>query len=83
MPKRTPAVKAVARLQPTVRAKGEPFLDLFGKDNQLNVYAGELEVRPPGAPTTGAGEARRLPVTNLLQLLIGRRAVETRTHSRG
>lgn len=29
MPKRTPAVKAVARLQPTVRAKGEPFLDLL------------------------------------------------------
>jgi hypothetical protein len=29
MPKRTPAVKAVARLQPTVRAKGEPFLDIL------------------------------------------------------
>src|SRR5207237_5163397 len=26
---------------------------LFGEDNRLNVYADELEVRPPGAPTTG------------------------------
>ena len=29
------------------------ILDLFAEDNRLNVYAGELEVRPPGAPTTG------------------------------
>jgi hypothetical protein len=28
------------------------LLDLFGEDGQLNVYAGELEGRPPGAPTT-------------------------------
>jgi hypothetical protein len=29
------------------------ILDLFAKDDQLiNVYAGELEMRPPGAPTT-------------------------------
>ena len=28
---------------------------LFFEDNRLNVYAGQLEVRPPGAPTTGAG----------------------------
>jgi hypothetical protein len=27
------------------------ILDLFAKDSQLNVYAGELEVRPPVAPT--------------------------------
>jgi hypothetical protein len=27
-------------------------LDLLAEDNRLNVYAGELEVRPPGAPTT-------------------------------
>jgi hypothetical protein len=26
-------------------------LDLFGEDSWRNVYAGELEVRPPGAPT--------------------------------
>jgi hypothetical protein len=28
------------------------FLDLFVEDSQLNVYAGEPEVRPPGAPTS-------------------------------
>jgi hypothetical protein len=27
------------------------ILDLFGEDSWRNVYAGELEVRPPGAPT--------------------------------
>jgi hypothetical protein len=27
-------------------------LDLFAQDNRLNLYAGELEVRPPDAPTT-------------------------------
>jgi len=27
------------------------ILDLFAEDSQLNVYAGELEVRPQGAPT--------------------------------
>jgi hypothetical protein len=29
------------------------ILHLFFEDSQLNVYAGELEVRPPAAPTTG------------------------------
>jgi hypothetical protein len=29
------------------------FLDLILKDGQLNVYRGEVEVRPPRAPTTG------------------------------
>ena len=28
------------------------ILDLFGEDSWRNVYAGELEVRPTGAPTT-------------------------------
>jgi hypothetical protein len=28
------------------------ILDLFAEDSQLNVYAGEGEVRPPRAPTT-------------------------------
>src|SRR4051812_31959050 len=28
------------------------LLDLLAEDSRLNVYAGELEVRPPGAPTT-------------------------------
>ena len=40
------------------------ILDLFAEDNRLNVYAGKLEVRPPGAPTTqdrlaGGGRAAR------------------------
>jgi hypothetical protein len=30
------------------------LLDLFAKDSWRRVYAGELEVRPPGAPTPGA-----------------------------
>ena len=34
------------------RAHLSHILDLFAEDNRLNVYAGELEVRPPGAPTT-------------------------------
>src|SRR3989442_12453392 len=29
------------------------ILDLFAQDSWRNVYAGQLEVRPPGAPTTG------------------------------
>jgi hypothetical protein len=33
------------------------ILELIFEDNRLNVYAGELEVRPPGAPTT----RRRIP----------------------
>jgi hypothetical protein len=35
------------------------ILDLFAEDSQLNVYAGELEVRPPSAPTTTATVLRR------------------------
>jgi hypothetical protein len=30
----------------------ELFLDLLPRDSWRDVYAGELEVRPPGAPTT-------------------------------
>ena len=37
------------------RAHTPQILDLFGEDSQLNVYAGQLDVRPPGAPTTEAG----------------------------
>ena len=29
------------------------ILDPFFEDGRLNVHAGELEVRPPGSPTTG------------------------------
>jgi hypothetical protein len=37
----------------TSGARLTQILDLFVEDDRLNVYAGELEVRPPGAPTTG------------------------------
>jgi hypothetical protein len=36
------------------RARLARFLDLFFPNSGLNVYAGELEVRPPDAPTTQA-----------------------------
>src|SRR5438046_2328335 len=36
----------------TARARLSQILDLFLEDSRLNVYAGELEVRPPGVPTT-------------------------------
>jgi len=32
------------------------ILDLFLEDDSLNVYAGKLEVRPPGAPTIGPAD---------------------------
>jgi hypothetical protein len=34
------------------RTRSTQVLDLLAEDNRLNVYAGKLEVRPPGAPTT-------------------------------
>jgi hypothetical protein len=39
------------------RAHTPQILDLLAEDNRLNVYAGELKVRPPGAPTTEGGLA--------------------------
>jgi hypothetical protein len=36
------------------RAHLAQILDLFAEDSWRNVYAGELEVRPPAAPTTEA-----------------------------
>ena len=36
-------------------------LDLFAENSRLNVYAGELEVRPPAAPTTKRGSHEREP----------------------
>ena len=38
----------------TQRARLSQLLDLLAEDDRLNVYAGELEVRPPGAPTIEA-----------------------------
>ena len=37
---------------PALDARLAHILDLFGEDSRRNVHAGELEVRPPGAPTT-------------------------------
>jgi hypothetical protein len=34
-----------------MRVRLAHILDLFGEDSWRNVYAGELEVRPPDAPT--------------------------------
>jgi hypothetical protein len=34
------------------RAQLVQILELFAEDSWRSVYAGELEVRPPGAPTT-------------------------------
>src|SRR6267143_5331604 len=42
----------VARATTAGCGHGSQFLDLLAEDSRLNVYAGELEVRPPGAPTT-------------------------------
>jgi hypothetical protein len=36
----------------------QEILELIFADSQLNIYAGELEVRPPAAPTT-RGYSRR------------------------
>src|SRR5687767_2596470 len=36
-----------------------PFFELIFVDSQLNVYAGERDVRPPAAPTTGAFRGAR------------------------
>jgi hypothetical protein len=38
-------------------------LDLLAEDNRLNVYAGELDVRPPWAPSIGSS-ARLNPSIN-------------------
>ena len=50
------------------RARLSQILDLFAEDNRLNVYAGKLELRPPGAPTTESDSvdlrSRARPVGN-------------------
>ena len=51
------------------RARLSQVLDLLAEDSRLNVYAGELEVRPPGAPTT-EGIRRRVSLSEAeLQLI--------------
>ena len=51
------------------RARLVEILDLFVEDDQLNVYAGELEVRPPGAPTIPMADMNRRGSAGLLRLL--------------
>jgi len=53
------------------------ILDLLAEDDRLNVYAGELEVRPPSTPTT---EADKAPTGNALSRLIGATFFEHRLH---
>jgi hypothetical protein len=43
------------------RPQHASLLDLLAEDNRLTVYAGELEVRPPGAPTTQGGNGAAHP----------------------
>ena len=50
-PSRTERVRETDSLHGN-RAQETQLLELFAEDSQLNVYAGELKVRPPGAPTT-------------------------------
>jgi hypothetical protein len=51
-------VSRASRPMEVERAPPAQILDLLVEDDRLNVYAGELEVRPPGAPTTGAPDGR-------------------------
>jgi hypothetical protein len=44
--------ETAARGEKRERAQSQLLLDLLAEDDRLNVYAGELEVRPPCAPTT-------------------------------
>src|SRR5205814_9016722 len=44
-----------------VCARRSQLLDLLAENDRLNVYAGELEVRPPSAPTTNPLAARKPP----------------------
>ena len=50
------------------RAQNAQLLDLFGEDSWRRVYAGELEVRPPGAPTSGRMSSR--PWVNPWRLIV-------------
>ena len=54
------------------RAQLAQILDLFVEDDWRNVYAGELEVRPPAAPTNGSATAafRASPLTSYTTCVI-------------
>jgi hypothetical protein len=48
----SPPDRVMFRSESTSGAHISQILDLFAQDDRLNVYAGELAVRPPDAPTT-------------------------------
>jgi hypothetical protein len=49
-----------------IRARLAQILDLFVEDSWRNVYAGELELRPPDAPTTNCFGSRRINLRGFL-----------------
>ena len=52
----------------TLKARADrlaQILDLFAEDSWRNVYAGQLEVRPPGAPTIGGPDGAAPPPVTL------------------
>jgi hypothetical protein len=46
------ALLSMVARKPRLLQKLQHLFDLLAEDSWTNVYAGELEVRPPGAPTT-------------------------------
>jgi hypothetical protein len=44
------------------------FLDLFFENSQLNVDAGEVDVRPPGAPTTAGRHGATVGTGHLVEI---------------
>src|SRR5207249_8421038 len=59
------------------------ILDLFAEDSWRGVYAGELEVRPPGAPTTLGRTRTAQALATTLRLLIPGHSLPTRSLSAG
>jgi hypothetical protein len=61
------------RLTDAKRLQNVPFFELLAEDSWCDVYAGELEVRSPGEPTTGLAlggirSATQLSATHLAVL---------------
>jgi hypothetical protein len=70
------------------RLRFAQILELIFEDNRLNVYAGELDVRPPAAPTTHGGTATGAPpkvagVSGLVELLNVRNSEELACQNHG
>jgi hypothetical protein len=49
----------------TQEPQSQLLFELLAEDDRLNVYAGELQVRPPGAPTTRARYAGTRPAIRM------------------